>query len=303
MNITQLELETVTPMFLRGADNRTPELRPPAFKALFRYWWRTVQDYDTDKLRKEEAKLFGSTDGKAPFSIRTLGTTKLDIIREKPLPHHQGGWNCLNCPPGERCKKGDKNKAYAPDQQLTIRLAAPDLKYYEKIAELSFLLGGVGNRSRRGFGSIRETCWSFADVSYLKKKVLDTLNNVADVGSSKRFKIDGKLGIIELEKPYSTLPQYPVIETIGFGKPTTDVGCLLKRIGQATHNHNYDALGYAEGRERLASPVHVRVQKVGKKYVPVVTLLRWNYPGETSSDLKKQFGFIAEIIKWEFFHE
>ena len=28
MDITQLELETVTPMFLRGADNRTPE--PPS---------------------------------------------------------------------------------------------------------------------------------------------------------------------------------------------------------------------------------------------------------------------------------
>ena len=76
MKKTELYLETVTPMFLRGADNKTPELRPPSFKALFRYWWRTVQDCDTDSLRKEEAKWFGSTDGKARFSIR-LGEKRI----------------------------------------------------------------------------------------------------------------------------------------------------------------------------------------------------------------------------------
>ena len=43
MNSTQLNLETVTPMFLRGYDKRTPELRPPPFKALFRYGGGTVQ--------------------------------------------------------------------------------------------------------------------------------------------------------------------------------------------------------------------------------------------------------------------
>ena len=77
MNTIQLELETVTPMFLHGHDDKIVELRPPPFKALFRYWWRAVQDCDTDSLRKKEAKLFGSTDGKAPFSIRIPGATKI----------------------------------------------------------------------------------------------------------------------------------------------------------------------------------------------------------------------------------
>ena len=87
MSITQLDLETVTPMFLRGSDNRTPELRPPPFKSLFRYWWRTVQDCGENSLRNAEADLFGSTDGKAPFSIRILISEELSLKKYKPLPH------------------------------------------------------------------------------------------------------------------------------------------------------------------------------------------------------------------------
>ena len=283
METTQLKLKTVTPMFLHGHNNTIVELRPPPFKALFRYWWRTVQDCEADSLRQHEAKLFGSTDGKAPFSIRISGKKDLgDPIKYSPLPH----------------KNTFRTDAYDVGKPFNLRLITKntsDASRYKQIAKLSFLLGGVGNRSRRGFGSIRETCWSFSDVSDLRQEVLDTLNNVAGVGGGKQFEVKDE--IIELKHPSDILLQYPVIGLIGFGKPTTDVGCLLKDIGQATHIHKDDALGYARGQRRLASPIHVRVQKVGKKYVPVVTLLRWNYPKDPSGDLKKQLGFIAEIIK------
>lgn len=284
MDIIQLELETVTPMFLHGHDNRVVELRPPPFKALFRYWWRAVQDCEEESLRETEADWFGSTDGKAPFSIRIPEKKDLGVPKKySPLPH----------------KNAFKMDAYDVGKQFNLCLItknASDALIYRQIAKLGFLLGGVGNRSRRGFGSIRETCWSFAHVSDLRHEVLDTLNNVAKVGGGKRFEINDE--VIELKHPSTTLPQYPVIRLIGFGKPTTDVGCLLKDIGQATHTHRDDALGYAKGQRRLASPIHVRVQKVEKKYVPVVTLLRWNYPGYTSDDIiKKQIPFIAEIIK------
>ncbi|MDE0426600.1 MAG: type III-B CRISPR module RAMP protein Cmr1 [Candidatus Poribacteria bacterium] len=283
MNSTQLNLETVTPMFLHGYDNRVVELRPPPFKALFRYWWRAVQDCNVDSLRETEAKLFGSTDGKAPFSIRIPGKKDLGVpLKYSPLPH----------------KNTFKMDAYDVGKQFNLCLItknASDASTYRQIAKLGFLLGGVGNRSRRGFGSIRETCWSFADVPDLRQEVLDTLNNVAKFEDGKRFEIN-KGGAIELTHPSNTLPQYPVVGLIGFGNPTTDVGCLLKDIGQATHTHRDDALGYAKGQRRLASPIHVRVQKVGKKYVPVVTLLRWNYPGYESRHIHKQISFVAEII-------
>ena len=280
MNTTQLELKTVTPMFLHGHDNKALELRPPPFKALFRYWWRTVQDCNWKSLSEQEAALFGSTGGKAPFSLRISGATNLGpAIKYSPLPH----------------KGSAKMDAYDVGKSFNLCLITKntlDACCYKQIAKLSFLLGGIGNRSRRGFGSIRNTNWDFEDVCQLQQEILDTLKDIAD---DKQFEM--KDGIIELASPPPLLPEYPVIRLIGFGKLTPDFGNLLKTIGNATHTHKDDALGYAKGRNRLASPIHVRVQQVGKKYLPIVTLLRWNHPGDLSNDYKKQLKFIADIIK------
>ena len=225
--------------------------------------------------------MFGSTDGKAPFSIRIPGATKnLGVpIKYNPLPH----------------KGSSKIDAYDVGKSFNLRLITKntsDACCYKQIAKLSFLLGGIGNRSRRGFGSIRNTNWDFEDVCQLQQEILDTLKDIAE---DKRFEM--KDGIIELESPPPLLPEYPVIRLICFGKLTPDVGNLLKTIGDATHMHKDDALGYAKGGNRLASPIHVRVQKVGREYFPIVTLLRWNHPGDLSNDYKKQLKFIAHIIK------
>ena len=89
MKIIELNLKTVSPMFLHGHDDKIVELRPPPFKALFRYWWRTVQDCNVDTLREDEAKLFGSTKGKAPFSIRIPAKKGLGVpIEYSPVPHN-----------------------------------------------------------------------------------------------------------------------------------------------------------------------------------------------------------------------
>ena len=275
MTKTQLELETVTPMFLHGYNNNQPELRPPPFKALFRYWWRTVQACKANSLRDKEAKLFGSTKCKAPFSIRISGTTKLNSSRYKPLPHRSGS-------------RVFTRDAYNGGQSFDLYLITKNgLGVYRQIAKLGFLLGGVGNRSRRGFGSIREKDWNFKNIFDLRNEILETLNAVAGV---TRFCISGPT----IKSTLTSFPKYPVIQGIYFGKPTSDVARLLQKIGQATHKHNNDALGYAN---RLASPIHVRIQKVGDKYVPVVTQLHSVFPKAPPRQyLMKQEKFIDAII-------
>ena len=276
MNRTHLNLETVTPIFLRGADNRTPELRPPPFKALFRYWWRAaVGETNIDTLRGTEGRLFGNTKGKSPLSIRISRGVPLPSDKYPPLPHDPGRFT---------------SQAYSPNQKFNLTLAAPVLNEYKKIAILSFLLGGVGNRSRRGFGSIRYQDWAFQTVKKLKEKVYQTLNEIVP----DRF----RSGYHNIEvDPWIGLPDYPIIRWIYFGNSLyTNVNDLLVKIGQATRDHNNDALGYAKSGKRLASPIHVRIQKLRNEYVPIVTQLHWNYPGYTSTDLTRQQGFIDQII-------
>jgi CRISPR-associated protein Cmr1 len=70
------DLETVTPLFLSGADQTTAELRPPAFRGALRYWFRAlVGVYFLDQinqLQTLESELFGDSGnhGVSKISIR-----------------------------------------------------------------------------------------------------------------------------------------------------------------------------------------------------------------------------------------
>lgn len=271
MNTTQLNLEIVTPMFLRGSDKETPELRPPPFKSLFRYWWRAaVGETDVDTLREKEGNLFGNTEGRSPLSIR--------IPEGANLPSH--------------IPDGFQSRAYSPghDSRFNLTLTAPELTEYKKIAKLSFLLGGVGNRSRRGFGSIRYQNWCFQDIDKLRNEVCQTLNQI----SPGRFQQNN--GRID-KGPTGCIPGYPIILNIYFGNtlsPNSDD--LLRRIRQETPRHNRDALGGSA--PRMASPIHVRIQKVNDQFIPIVTRLHSVFPGHPPMDYETiQQNFICAIIR------
>ena len=275
MNNTQLNLETVTPMFLRGYDNRTLELRPPAFKALFRYWWRAaVGEINNDHLRQRESNLFGNMQGRSPLSVRISGLATLASSEYAPLPHQPGGFT---------------SPAYLPNGTFNLTLAALRLNDYEEIAILGFLLGGVGNRSRRGFGSICYQNWSFPTVAELEQKVYQTLVGI----SPGRFHQNPNE--IQVD-PAIRLPDYPVIKVVHFGNTLwNNVDALLRRIGQATHNHNDRALGSPS--PRMASPIHVRIQKVGDRFVPIATQLNSVFPDTAPHSYGlKQKAFITEIL-------
>ena len=270
----QLKLETVTPMFLRGADNNSLELRPPAFKALFRYWWRAaIVETNLDTLRETEGDLFGSTKGRSPLSIRIRGGVVPQSDEYAPLPH----------------KANFQNQAYKPNEQFNLTLTAPVLSEYEKIVTLGFLLGGIGNRSRRGFGSIRDQNWNFQDIDALRNEVYQTLNHISPGGFRQSH------GRIDKD-PTVSIPDYPVILNIYFGNTLSDsTDKLLRKIGKATHNYQHEALGGIN--PRMASPIHVRIQKVSTQFVPIVTQLHSVFPDTVPNDYEqKQLDFINAII-------
>lgn len=275
MDTTQLRLEIVTPMFLRGADNQTPELRPPAFKALFRYWWRAaIDETNVNTLCEKEGDLFGNTKGRSPLSIRIPGSPTLSSGEYAPLPHDPGRF---------------QNQALSPNGSFNLTLTASELTEYEKIAKLSFLLGGVGNRSRRGFGSICYRNWNFQNIDELRNAVYQTLDQI----SPGRFQQNtGRIN----KSTTVRLPDYPVILNIYFGNTlSTNVDDLLRKIGRETHNHSHPGLG--DINPRMASPIHVRIQKVNGQFVPIVTQLHSVFPDEPATNYATiQQNFIDAII-------
>ena len=112
------DCEIVTPMFLYGADGKTPELRAPSLKGVLRFWWRAAQaEDDIEEIKKREAGIFGDsgTEGRSKFSIQITGGEETERI--KMLPHHTGNKSCPYLPACGRkynpdyCSKGYKSLA------------------------------------------------------------------------------------------------------------------------------------------------------------------------------------------------
>lgn len=65
------ECESITPMFMYGADGKTAELRPASIKGVMRFWWRAMNgNLPLDELKKQEGEIFGSMEKKSSFSIK-----------------------------------------------------------------------------------------------------------------------------------------------------------------------------------------------------------------------------------------
>jgi CRISPR-associated protein Cmr1 len=66
-------LETVTPLFLGGAEQQ-PELRPASFRGALRFWLRALLGAhigdNVEHVREAENRVFGSTNSASPITVR-----------------------------------------------------------------------------------------------------------------------------------------------------------------------------------------------------------------------------------------
>ncbi|CAM2007704.1 type III-B CRISPR module RAMP protein Cmr1 [Acanthopleuribacter pedis] len=203
----------VTPMFCGGADG-APELRLPSFKGVLRYWWRAWYwsrcGGDLNELKRLEDELFGSAaGGQGRVLLRwgeetePLATVAPGTVLEDSQTREVVGDGARYLGYGVMEAFGSNNKgtkagqltrgcfaASAPQlPTMTVHLRCRDLETAEEdsvIAALKLvgLLGGMGAKSRKGYGSLAmsllaretETIWTPpADLVSLKHCLRDVL--------------------------------------------------------------------------------------------------------------------------------
>jgi len=275
------DCEIITPMFLYGSDGKTPELRAPSIKGAMRFWWRAIQaENSIEKMKKTENSIFGDIgkEGRSKFSIVIKSDSLKRTEKQKMLPHHTGDKTCPYLPGCGRendpdcCSKGNTSLALKQQNFKVILLfdKFPESFSGQKLQalfKLSACLGGLGRRSRRGFGS-------FSIISETKKcDNLEYLLELLNIVASNKFTIKEKS--ITLNKVCTA--DYPFIHKIEVGKVYSTPDKLLIAIGRASHEaaakYHDKSLGSAIG-ERLASPVYVSVLKSSNGYRPVITTLQ-----------------------------
>ncbi|MGP8321782.1 MAG: type III-B CRISPR module RAMP protein Cmr1 [Methanosarcinaceae archaeon] len=158
MYSVSFDLEMITPLFMAGADGKTPELRPPSFKGMMRFWWRAMRaENDIDTLAKDEAKIFGGTgksEGKSKISIRISQKNLKEgknIKKYAEIQSHPGVGYLLYS------TFMQKKEYFEHNSQFRLEISSPEidsLHQAEAAFWLSVNLGGFGTRARRGGGNL-----------------------------------------------------------------------------------------------------------------------------------------------------
>jgi CRISPR-associated protein Cmr1 len=183
----------VTPMFLGGASHEAEAIRPPSLKGALRFWWRALNWREAQaahpddpaaalsELHKKEARLFGASADFAPVNGKKsqTGGQGVFLLAVKPegkfLPWNpQGmgqsqhpGWIYLLglglCKYEKKKSQFDLTRQAFATGSFRVELrfrsnASPeDRLSVAEALRLFGLLGGLGAKTRRGWGSVALT--------------------------------------------------------------------------------------------------------------------------------------------------
>ncbi len=181
----------VTPMFIGDGNQQATAIRPPSVKGALRFWWRALQwgkirpqwscdELALQELHETEACLFGcaakeehgqQAGGQGKFLLRVIQqANRKEKELEAKWPEKNTGSAFLGFGILESGKEVDGD--FRPhregikeikDNKFTLRLdfklntSQEDIDSIEQVLYVFGLLGGLGSRARRGFGSVALT--------------------------------------------------------------------------------------------------------------------------------------------------
>lgn len=151
-------------MFLAGADGQTPELRPPSIKGALRFWWRAINGHlPLEDLRTQERAIFGDTTRRSKVVVRTSHELPLEDVplsNSNNYSSNSGGNKRVNILEylayGVVARSRTIERAYfATSETFDVCIKCPFSleENLKEVFELVSLFGGIGSRSRNGYGS------------------------------------------------------------------------------------------------------------------------------------------------------
>ncbi|MFU8803003.1 MAG: RAMP superfamily CRISPR-associated protein [Bradymonadaceae bacterium] len=201
-----------TPLFVANdAPSTARVFSLTAFKGALRYWWRALmwsEHEDLTSLRREEEHIFGSAShGPGAFSMHLVPPENLNLIddalavalksRSSPEGLQYLGHGLWNRERLHRKRRRDEATlplakpclANSPETEYLVRFLVHDRRSND--ARLSSLcgaikalglMGGMGSRARRGFGSLTLTGLTVAgEVMYRPPQNMDSFTH--EIGS------------------------------------------------------------------------------------------------------------------------
>lgn len=177
--VTEIEAtyRVVTPCFCGGA-NQQPEFRLPSFKGVLRFWWRalawTRHNGDLRAVQQHEDAIFGSAaNGQSRVQVRLVSHAMRPVVPVGRVLTINGGavvgegarylgYGLMHAYASGKTgvRAGELTRACIESPfELTIQfrcrgLSPPQVDALTDAVASVGLLGGIGARSRRGYGSL-----------------------------------------------------------------------------------------------------------------------------------------------------
>lgn len=262
MEELKARIEIVTPLFLGGVEPRgDPELRAPSFRGVLRFWLRAllggVLGGDSKKVFEKESEVFGSTDRVSSITVRVNNQGVHTKISLNPLLHKESKFSF---------------KGFGPSQTFELILSGRNRETLEeasKALQLLCWLGGLGRRSRRGFGSLQIIG---GDLPGLQSKTVEEFCQSLETQLKVIMDHNGCL-------PLPSVPAFPVLhpewaQVKVCEKEFDSWQEAIRSVMEKAHQFKNPALGWAEKAGRQSSPVHVHVARlVNNKYILILTTM------------------------------
>lgn len=219
MTRIQAHFRVVTPLFLAGYDQSTAELRVPSIKGVLRFWWRALEGMHSENLgslRTSESELFGSTSNQSSVLMR------VEKVGEWPEPQTGKKYESsavLKELEGDSSNIGARYLAYGVVEafgsktgrkagQLQRGVLSHGLGLEFKLhlllqksthlpsllgaLKLMGLLGSLGSKSRKGYGSLclTELRVEGSNETWTAPKTVEELKD--ELAKLWRYALDGQ---------------------------------------------------------------------------------------------------------------
>ena len=282
MQKIEAQYEIVTPMFIGGGDKQEePEVRSPSIKGVLRFWWRALQwgdclkmtdnnsEHALHELYKQEAELFGAAFKHNKYG-QGLCTLKLKNVKTSGV---EQSWPSNNDEPH---RKGINQGQFTVCLMLKEKTSKKQVEQLKKTLLIWGLLGALGSRARRGFGSIaikqlEGQSFVFNDVDEYYAEIKTILND----------------SVLAPEMPiFTALNEAMQIARFGQGN---DARKLMNRLGSQYKDARKDAgagmaklpfglplagsRGTSDENNRRSSPLFMHIHTIGKQYVAIVSFI------------------------------
>ena len=312
MKTIEAKFKIVTPMFLHGADQTKAEIRVSSIKGMLRFWWRALNyDDNISKVWEKDAYIFGGSDqkigkSKVMFTL-TENNTSTKIAEKWSTNEWKSyiGYGLTN----KKTKNSEleKTECLEPGGEFKIRIDIDEkqdgnkniIAYDEvvKVLKVFGLLGGLGSRSRRGWGSIsivelktdNHTSWEIPHkedkYTYELKKLLGNSKNNASLPPEYTAFYSGTRIVIS-KNPFPTYES------------------AFKEIAEEYKNYDKKNEGFGSPRKnsngRRASPLFIHIHQIdNNQYLWVCIFFKSKFNESSdmpSDDYKNVEDFIAKLI-------